>query len=228
MKSILFLISFFTLTFLGAQTVTNQAPIRLETPHNWSKNKTMDKTVAFTAPAGKYIVSAQQRIHSKNGPGSSGITTSQPNSSLISLTEARTSFEEERSFVLNLSVSDAIKAELNAAIDERQEAYEKRYFELASSHATVIHTVTVRGQGVASFKGRSWYEGSVTVQLVASAPEFENIPAFKQKNTKDFKALLDKKQIKVSHQTTLKPKVIQQKRVSAPLNMVKAKKVIKH
>jgi hypothetical protein len=224
MKSILFLITLFTVTNLSAQTVANQAPIRLETPHNWSKNKTMDKTVAFTAPAGKYIVSAQQRIHSKNGPGSSGITTSQPNSSLISLEEARSSFEQERSFVFNLSVSDAIKAELNAAIDQRQEAYEKRYFELASSHATVIHTVSVRGQGVASFKGRSWYEGSVTVVLLASAPEFENVQAFKQKNTKDFKTMLDKKHIKVNHQTILKPVTIQKKITSMPLGAVKIKK----
>lgn len=224
MKSILFLISLFAFTSLSAQTVTNQAPIRLETPHNWSKNKTMDKTVAFTAPAGKYIASAQQRIHSKNGPGSSGITTSQPNASLISLTEARTSFDEERNFVLNLSVSDAIKADLNAAIDERQEAYEKRYFELASSHAVVIHTVSVRGQGTASFKGRSWYEGSVTVVLVESAPEFENVQAFKQKNTRDFRSMLDKKHIKVNHQTTLNPNQIQRKITSRPLGSVKIKK----
>ncbi|HKK74744.1 MAG TPA: hypothetical protein VJ953_06720 [Saprospiraceae bacterium] len=167
----------------------------------------MDKTAVYTAPTGSYILHAKQVIHSINGPGSSSVTTTQPNSSLVSLEEARRTFENERNYVLNLNIPDVIKAELKAKIDERQATFERRYFELASSHSAVVHTAMVRGQGKFSFKGRSSYEGSITLTLVQSAPEFEEIAAFRQKAQVDFRSLLQQKNIRVSNSVRTNPGV---------------------
>ena len=191
---VLTLVTLFTIS-LHAQTIHNQAPIRIETPHNWSKDKVKRETAVYTAPANAYIHKATLRVVSANGPVTHKIIMTQTNSSLITIQEARQEFENQRQYVLNLNLPSNIQADLLADINERQTAYEKRYFELASSHSSVIHEASASGQGSLSFRGRSWYEGNVSIELVTSAPEFEQVSSLRSTQKRRFDLELSKKRL---------------------------------
>ena len=189
MRTFLFIVfALFTTLSINAQVLENQLPLKFKTPRNYSATKAMFQTKFFVAPEGHYIIEAKQNIISQSGICTSSLTPSYPDTLLVEIEAVRQVYQEQKTLISSLEVSDADKSEMTTSIEQLQKTYEEKYFQLNSSHSVLVHVATLSGQG--RKKGPSSYHADVTFELIQSAPEFENMDAFTKKAKADFQDLL--------------------------------------
>lgn len=153
-------------TSFGQSTtiVTGKAPIRIETPKNWSKNKAMNDAALYNAPANCVIIDYTLNEHNRNGPVQRSVDFVQGASRFISTQEMNDAFSSAFDLATTLKIQGEDYADLKAKLDRKYSEYEKVQNTIEASHTTIQHKATVNGNGFGN--GRSWYDSSLTVKLL--------------------------------------------------------------
>lgn len=145
-------------------TVTKKAPIRIETPKNWNKNKSKHDSALYNAPPNCVITDFTLNVIKRNGPVQHSVDFVQGGSRFISTQEMNDAFSSADNLATTLKIKGTDYLDLKANLDSKYTEYEKIQNTIEASHATIQHKATVNGNG--RFNGRSWYEGNVTVKLL--------------------------------------------------------------
>tara|TARA_R110002096_G_scaffold336495_1_gene529899 strand:- start:23 stop:772 length:750 start_codon:yes stop_codon:yes gene_type:complete len=153
-------------------TITGQAPLRIETPKNWNKNKAMNDAALYNAPANCVIISATLNEIQRNGPVQRSVDFVQGGSRFVSVQEMNDAFSSAYDLVTTLKIQGKEYLDLKAKLDTKYSEYEKVQNTIEASHATIQHKATVNGNGFGN--GRSWYEGDVTVKIYCPDEYFRN------------------------------------------------------
>lgn len=153
-------------TLIGqtASIVTKKAPIRIETPKNWNKNKSKHDSALYNAPPNCVITDFTLNVTKRNGPVQHSVDFVQGGSRFISTQEMNDAFSSADNLATTLKIKGTDYLDLKANLDSKYTEYEKIQNTIEASHATIQHKATVNGNG--RFNGRSWYEGDVTVKLL--------------------------------------------------------------
>lgn len=167
-----FLVSMLAPLISSAQTqtiVTGKAPISLETPKGWNKNKKLSKSVVYNAPQNCVILDYSLTRHHLNGAHSIGVDFVAAGSRFISHQEVNTAFSNALDLAVDLGIQGQDLLDLQVEFNQLQSHYESMQNLIESSHASIQHSATIWGKG--AFNGRSWYFGSLNVTLLCCDAE---------------------------------------------------------
>lgn len=148
-------------------TITGQAPIRVEVPKNWGKNKFKSDMATYNQPPNCVIISATVNDIEKNGPVTRSVSTIGANSRFVSTQELNSAYSNANNLAASLKIKGKDLADLKAKLDSKFSQYEKIQQQIESSHSIAKLSASVSGSGSGlAFRGGAWYQGDITVRLL--------------------------------------------------------------